>query len=244
MFAEVLATIFDQMVLQKGANSFVPETNLVDMFRQIIINKINDPRIMNELFKLIEGLDITSSSLLTSKIAEIITDLDRITVDKTRAQSPDERVRHILMLGGIGIDNANGHLIIDEDNHLNLKEPYDLDQLIFNDIINAMKQFAKEIGRNGEDSLVIPLWDKRGKAQFVLHPLGGCPMGKDATTGVVNSFGQVFKGQLGNDVYPDLYVIDGSIIPSPLGVNPSLTISALAFRIAEQIVGNKKYWPK
>jgi choline dehydrogenase-like flavoprotein len=152
--------------------------------------------------------------------------------------------RNILMLGGIGIDDANGHLIIDEDNHLNLKEPYDLDQLIFNDIINAMKQFAKEIGRNGEDSLVIPLWDKRSKTQFVLHPLGGCPMGKDAATGVVNSFGQVFKGQLGNDFYTDLYVIDGSIIPSPLGVNPSLTISALAFRIAEHIVGDKKYWPK
>ena len=67
------------------------------------------------------------------------------------------------MLGGIGIDDANGHLIIDEDNHLNLKEPYDLDQLIFNDIISAMKQFAKEIGRNGEDSLVIPLWDKRSQ---------------------------------------------------------------------------------
>ena len=51
------------------------------------------PRIMNELFKLVEGLDITSSSILTSKIAEIITNLDRITVDdKTRSQLPDERV--------------------------------------------------------------------------------------------------------------------------------------------------------
>jgi cholesterol oxidase len=245
MFAEVLATIFDQMVLQKGANSFIPQTNLIDMFRQIIINKINDSSVMNELFKLIEGLDITSSSILMNKVAEIITDLDRITLDdKTRAKSPDERVRNILMLGGIGIDNANGHLIIDEDDHLNLKEPYDLDQVVFDDIINAMKQFAKEVGRNGEDSLVIPLWDKQGKAQFVLHPLGGCSMGKDSTSGVVNSFGQVFKGQVGNDVYADLYVVDGSIIPSPLGVNPSLTISALALRSAEQIVGDKKYWPK
>jgi len=40
---------------------------------------------------------------------------------------------------------------------------------------------------------------------------------------------------LGDDVYKDLYVIDGSIIPSPLGVNTSLIISALAFRTAEQI---------
>jgi len=69
-------------------------------------------------------------------------------------------------------------------------------------------------------------------------------MGKDSASGVVNSFGQVFKDQIGNEVYADLYVIDGSIIPSPLGVNPSLTISALALRSAEQIVGNKKYWPK
>jgi hypothetical protein len=35
--------------------------------------------------------------------------------------------------------------------------------------------------------------------------------------------------------YDDLYVMDGSVIPSPIGVNPSLTISALAFRTAAYI---------
>jgi cholesterol oxidase len=60
-------------------------------------------------------------------------------------------------------------------------------------------------------------------------------MGEDAATGVVNSFGQVFRGQSGRNIYENLYVIDGSIIPSPLGVNPSLTISALAFRTSEHI---------
>ena len=44
-------------------------------------------------------------------------------------------------------------------------------------------------------------------------------MGEDAITGVVNSFGQVFRGQSGRNVYENLYVIDDSIIPSPLGVN-------------------------
>ena len=34
-------------------------------------------------------------------------------------------------------------------------------------------------------------------------------------------------------------MVDGSILPNALGVNPSLTISALASRIAEQITGNK-----
>lgn len=53
------------------------------------------------------------------------------------------------------------------------------------------------------------------------HLLGGCPMGHTAEKGVVND-----KLQVNN--YDGLYVIDGSIIPGNPGINPSLTISALA----------------
>ena len=53
------------------------------------------------------------------------------------------------------------------------------------------------------------------------HILGGCPVGKTIADGVVDESFQVHN-------YPGLYVIDGSVMPANPGVNPSLTITALA----------------
>ena len=61
------------------------------------------------------------------------------------------------------------------------------------------------------------------------HPLGGCPMGFTANDGLVNSYGEVFG-------YPGLYVVDGSIMPGPVGPNPSLTIAAISDRAADHII--------
>jgi cholesterol oxidase len=60
------------------------------------------------------------------------------------------------------------------------------------------------------------------------HILGGAIMSLDDKSGVVN-----FKGKVHG--YENLYVADGSIIPANLGVNPSLTITALAEYIMSEI---------
>jgi cholesterol oxidase len=64
---------------------------------------------------------------------------------------------------------------------------------------------------------------------LTVHPLGGCAMASDPEHGVVDPHGRVF----GTD---GLYVADGSILPGPVGVNPSMTIAALAERIAGRML--------
>jgi cholesterol oxidase len=66
---------------------------------------------------------------------------------------------------------------------------------------------------------------------MTVHPLGGCPMGRNAQEGVVDAHGRVFGAD-------GLYVADGSIMPGPVGANPSLTIAAMAERIAAGIVAS------
>lgn len=60
-------------------------------------------------------------------------------------------------------------------------------------------------------------------ATTTAHILGGCPMGSSREDSVIDTRNRVFG-------YTGLYVVDGSMIPANLGVNPSLTITAMAER--------------
>jgi cholesterol oxidase len=53
------------------------------------------------------------------------------------------------------------------------------------------------------------------------HILGGCPIGPSPECGVVDGQNRIYG-------HEGLYVVDGSVMPANLGVNPSLTITALA----------------
>jgi len=86
------------------------------------------------------------------------------------------------------------------------------------------RKLAKAIGGTPMSMVTEILFDVPGTA----HILGGCPMAGTAEHGVVDSRNRLFG-------YQNLYVCDGSVIAANLGVNPSLTICALAERAMSQI---------
>jgi hypothetical protein len=174
-------------------------------------------------------------------------------------QMSEEDLTNTLLLSGMGTDTSDGIVKLQDSwknnpnrdmNALNvLNIDFDPNKLVplFTKMRNSMEKIAKHLGEGGSASFSTPLWDPASadsSLTIVLHNLGGCSMGKDRDTGVVNSFGQVYKGDaLPTETYPDFYVVDGGIVPTSIGVNSSLTISALAFRIAEQIVTSSSYLP-
>jgi len=76
----------------------------------------------------------------------------------------------------------------------------------------------------------IPRLSRRplGPSLFSAHLMGGCAMGEDASTAVVDSHGRHHQVE-------GLAVIDGSVFPTSLGVNPQMTIYALSTRNATHL---------
>lgn len=101
-------------------------------------------------------------------------------------------------------------------------------QSIFEKVSGELGSATKALGGNMVPN---PAWSKVLNYDLTtVHPLGGCAMAEDASKGVVDHKGQVFKGSSGTERYPGLYVMDGAILPRPVGTNPLLTISALSER--------------
>ena len=127
-------------------------------------------------------------------------------------------------------DSASGAFSLDDD-RLHLAWPGAKDQPVYRRLDAILTELAANCGG---DYVKNPLAGTvMGHQPATAHPLGGCVIGRDRGEGVVNHKGQVFDGRAdapSNAVLEGLYVIDGSVIPRSLGVNPLLTITALAER--------------
>jgi cholesterol oxidase len=127
-------------------------------------------------------------------------------------------------------DNAAGTFRLDGD-RLALSWPGAKDQPVYQRLDAALSDLVTKVGGSYVKN---PLAGSvMGNQPATAHPLGGCAMGMDRDCGVVDHAGRVFDGTPSKDattVHAGLHVIDGAIIPRSLGVNPLLTITALAER--------------
>jgi cholesterol oxidase len=131
----------------------------------------------------------------------------------------------------MGHDGQSGDMILDEKtDRLRIRWPGLEKQEYFREVEQSLIAATTKLGGTFVPD---PLSSKvLGQRLMTVHPLGGCAMADDVSGGVVNHRGQVFCGE-GDKVFESLLVLDGSIIPTALGVNPLLTISALAERACQ-----------
>ena len=141
------------------------------------------------------------------------------------------------------IHNTQTLLVMAHDDHhgtielgpqsIEIKWPQAARQEIFKKVERNLLKATEALGgtylRNPLQSTFL------GETLITVHPLGGCSMGKTRDFGVVNHKCQVYDAGAagegaGHAVHEGLYVCDGSVMPRSMGVNPLLTISAVAER--------------
>jgi cholesterol oxidase len=134
-----------------------------------------------------------------------------------------------LPLLGMGRDVPEGIMSLHNDGGLAIDWKKDgASKKYFNRVRDVSKAVAEEIGGTFLDN---PIWLL--SRVVTVHALGGCPMGRDDREGVVDPWGRVYN-------HPGLHIADGSVMPGPVGPNPSLTIAGLADRFADAILEDMK----
>lgn len=154
-----------------------------------------------------------------------LTNASRTEISARMSQVVGEsrRSRSVVPMLGMGRDLPGGEMsLLGGDLDISWKQAFS--DPVFRPIKDSMVAVAKAMGgrfHEGPSSLL--------SRMISVHPLGGAPMGVDVDHGVVDSYGEVFN-------YPGLFVADGAVMPGPVGVNPALTIAALAERFSTRVL--------
>jgi len=142
----------------------------------------------------------------------------------------DERSRNMMVWLGAGVDAADGQLALKRPllapwkRTLDLRWRPDQSRAVIEAILAVHRKMTEATGGQPRPNAAWSVF----RNLVTLHPLGGCSMAASPDAGVVDHLGRVFG-------YPNLYVVDGAIVPGAIGRNPSHTIAALAERIAARV---------
>ncbi len=147
----------------------------------------------------------------------------QISTAIARALGPGRASGGAMPLLGMGRDQPDGVMRL-RSGYLDVDWTTETSKDFFDEVRGTMAELAEAMDGTFVGN---PMdWMQR---VITVHPLGGVPMGHDRTAGVVDGHGEMFG-------HPGLYVVDGSVMPGPVGANPSLTIAAFADRAAEHII--------
>ncbi|WP_114559694.1 GMC oxidoreductase [Desertihabitans aurantiacus] len=164
-----------------------------------------------------------SYPLVLGELVDALLPLRRLRLAWRRLSRTDPRSN--LALLSMGHDAAEGRLSLDRRGRLVLGWQNRAQAHLY----RSMRRVGPVITRAlGSPVRSVITW-RLLRRTITVHPLGGVPVGADATEGVVDPLGEVHG-------YPGLFVVDGSVLPGSTGVNPSATIAAVAERSLEQLV--------
>lgn len=117
----------------------------------------------------------------------------------------------------------------DRDGTIRLDRRFDpYDELRARWLLGEMRGWLRRAG-----AVAVPGHVARDAHAHAAHQVGTCRMGHDPATSVVAPDGRVHGIE-------NLFVADGSLLPTSLGVGPALTIAALALRIATRLGGDRR----
>lgn len=190
------------------------------------------------LFGLIRGQDTVTGNE-QAQADRLARDLDPFDP----LHNPNGALNHSMLYLVMGQDNARGVVLFEApwtepDGRIRISWDKAGQQQIFTRMNEEIRRHARALRANFISN---PTWSFFQLGHLITaHPLGGCPMGEDHLQGAVDPFHRVYTAD--GSTHSGLYVTDGAVVPSALGVNPFLTISALAERFAErkiqQLQGN------
>ncbi len=181
------------------------------------------------IFAAIRGDDTTAGNEGAQR-QRVLKDLDLL-----HQYASDGALNHTMLYLVMGQDDARGSMVFENpwfapEGRLKIVWDKVGQQAAFTRMSEELRRHARALGANYISN---PTWSVFNTGHLITaHPLGGCPLGEDYLHGAVDQYGRVFSGD--GEIHEGLFVSDGSVVRSALGVNPFLTISALTERFVER----------